>query len=281
MGFPSEGNEAMYRNPITEVVRFLNMFHPESYRVYNFCSERSYDTDRFDKRVRSFPFDDHNAPPFEMIGQFCEDASNFLKEKEDNVCVTHCKAGKGRTGVMICCYLVYSSAMPDSEEALRFYGLKRTKNGKGVTIPSQQRYVHYYGRYLKEQSAYDPPTLLFNKLVMKPVPRFKNQIHFSIRNHKGDELYTSEFFKEKQDGESDSVEWVAETRPQLQGDIRVMFFHQKKTPKLLCQFWFNTFFENEVIKLQRPQIDKAVKDHKHKYFDDDFTIEMILVSASA
>jgi hypothetical protein len=35
------------------------------------------------------------------------------------------------------------------ELALRFYAVKRTKNQKGVTIPSQIRYVMYFARWLR------------------------------------------------------------------------------------------------------------------------------------
>lgn len=78
MGFPSEGKEALYRNPMSEVKRFLSSRHGlGNCRVYNLCSERSYDVQQFEGNVVSIPFDDHNPPLMQQVLQFCTDCHQW------------------------------------------------------------------------------------------------------------------------------------------------------------------------------------------------------------
>lgn len=44
--------------------------------------------------VASYRFDDHNAPPFQLMKPYCEDMDEFLNADEKNVAIVHCKAGK-------------------------------------------------------------------------------------------------------------------------------------------------------------------------------------------
>lgn len=57
--------------------------------------------------MASFPFDDHNCPPIQLIISFCQSAYSWLKEDIENVVVVHCKAGMARTGLMISSLLLY------------------------------------------------------------------------------------------------------------------------------------------------------------------------------
>jgi phosphatidylinositol-3,4,5-trisphosphate 3-phosphatase/dual-specificity protein phosphatase PTEN len=131
MGFPSIGKESLYRNPLPEVYRFFETKHKDHYKLYNLCAEREYDVNKFHKRVSQYPFYDHNAPKLQLIADCCKDISDWLAQDPNNIVGINCKAGKGRTGLIICCFLLYSGQCADTAAALKYYGEKKNKRWKG------------------------------------------------------------------------------------------------------------------------------------------------------
>ncbi|KAI9153386.1 hypothetical protein LWI28_010623 [Acer negundo] len=85
----------------------------------------------------------------------------------------HYKAGKGRTGLMVCAYLVYSGMA--AEEALQLYAYKRTTNNEGVSIPSQRRYVGYWASILSfPRGVHDgPPDVRLPKKCSRQLLRIR------------------------------------------------------------------------------------------------------------
>ena len=56
------------------------------------------------------------------------------------------------------------------QEVLDFYGSQRTQDQKGVTIPSQQRYVDYYAALVSEGLSYNPVKMYLTSIVIDPLP---------------------------------------------------------------------------------------------------------------
>lgn len=63
-----------------------------------------------------------------MLVKICADLYKYLNEDWNHIAAIHCKAGKGRTGVVICAYLLYSWIMDSAEDALNFYAAAWTNN---------------------------------------------------------------------------------------------------------------------------------------------------------
>ena len=150
MGFPSVGIEACYRNPASQVRCLLARLAREGHqcKCYNLCAEpsRTYSpallglSPTLCERHGTY---DHCPCPLALIAPFCRSVDAYLAEDASHVVAVHCKAGKGRTGMMLCMYLVWSGQCASGAESARLYGERRTRNGKGVTIPSQHRYIRY------------------------------------------------------------------------------------------------------------------------------------------
>ena len=168
MGFPSVGCETIYRNALPDVLQFFHEKHNDQVKIYNLCLEkdRIYNKNIFSKSsVGLFPATDHNPCPIKLILEFCIDICIYLLKNPNSVAAVHCKAGKGRTGVMICSYLVFSHLCETSEKAFRYYARIRTKNNTGVTIPSQKRYIKYFETFL--QANFVPPYIFLIPKIIK------------------------------------------------------------------------------------------------------------------
>lgn len=160
MGVPATGLVAIYRNPIGQMVKFFNLRHKDKYWIYNVCPELPYDHAKFDNRVRAFDVQDHTPPNMNIIMEFLEDAGKFVQTGDDHVIAVHCRGGKGRTGTLVCSWLLFSQFCDGSEAALVHFATARTelrkgsKTLQGVDTPSQKRYVRSVHSWLAGNKCY-------------------------------------------------------------------------------------------------------------------------------
>ena len=264
MGFPSVGCETIYRNSLTDVIDYFHIYHNDKVKVYNLCLEkdRIYSKNLFsNSSVGLFPATDHNPCPIKLILEFCIDICLYLLKNPKSVAAVHCKAGKGRTGVMICSYLVFSHLCETSEKAFRYYARIRTKNNTGVTIPSQKRYIHYFETFL--QANFCPPYIfLIPKIIKFHFSHFKvGQGRLLVKN------ILQSFEKEKS-------YFISANKFRLKG-VKVGPLPKGKKIKLkICNFINNNFKirENELLEYVHSDETYRGSTDYELYFTPELTI---------
>ena len=286
MGKPSTSIEGMYRNKLEDVQEFFNKRHPNHYKVYNLCEENCYPDNSFYAQG-FYPFQDHEAPPLDLIYPFCEDAKKFLDENEENVVSVHCKAGKGRTGTFISCLLLYLNVFDTAQQCLGYYGMMRSEDGKGVTIPSQIRYVYYFEKIIKNKMKFplEYKTICLMKIRMYTIPNISSvksgcTPSFTVENN-GKSFKYWEFNKKKEsfDGSEAYADFqIGESGFNATGDVKITFYHIPLlgSKEKIFKLWFNTNFvpDDGVLAIKKDLIDKACKDKNCKKFKQNFKIEI-------
>lgn len=163
-----------YRNPLDQLVKFLDAKHGEDWAIWEFRAEGTgYPDERVYGRVWHYPWPDHHPPPFGVVPLIMASMRNWLggdakakaegavvgkgkiNEHNGRVVVVHCKAGKGRSGTMACSYLISECGWAPSEALARFTERRmRPGFGQGVSIPSQLRWVGYVDRWTRGGKLY-------------------------------------------------------------------------------------------------------------------------------
>uniref|UniRef100_A0A8P0SBG9 Phosphatidylinositol-3,4,5-trisphosphate 3-phosphatase n=2 Tax=Canis lupus familiaris TaxID=9615 RepID=A0A8P0SBG9_CANLF len=288
MSFPSSGKESFYRNPIKEVVRFLDTKHQDHYQVYNLCSERAYDPKNFHYRVRRVKIDDHNVPTLSEMVAFTKEVDEWMAQDDENIVAIHCKGGKGRTGTMVCAYLIASEIFITAEDSLYYFGERRTDKStstkfQGVETPSQNRYVGYFADVKNIYNMTLPPrkTLKIKKFIIYSIHGNGNDLKVQvIMQHKI--IFFCSASKNCQifhDVETDSVIIQLSNCPPLYDDVKVQFFSSSDLPKYYdnCPFffWFHTsFIQNNRLYLPRSELDNPHKQKTWKIYRPQFAVEV-------
>lgn len=294
--FPSSGLWAAYRNPIEKVAHFLDTKHKDHYKVFNLCSEKTYNTSFFHDRVERVLIDDHNVPSVAQLLEFADTVRTWLGEHPDNVIVVHCKGGKGRTGTMICVWLIESGVFTSASLSLDYFGHRRTdtnvsKKFQGVETPSQSRYVGYYeivknnGRILPESV----PVRL-TEIIITGMMYIGNgtgsDFWVEIDQGRGNTVLTAVFGTQKNctmeyNSVKDTLRIKVLNCPVLKGDTRVLFqTNSTNVPKYYekCPFyfWFHTgFLENGELLLKREDLDNPHKNKTWDIYRENFSVKLL------
>jgi len=100
--------------------------------------------------MKHYPIEDFKAPSLEGIIECIDWIESNLKNNKK--VLVHCKAGQGRTGTIVACFLVKKYGLT-AEEAIRY--VRRIRPGS-VTSESQILAVKIFEKYLKSISLNKP-----------------------------------------------------------------------------------------------------------------------------
>lgn len=294
MSFPSSGKQSFYRNPIKEVARFLDTKHDGHYKVYNLCSEKGYDPQFFHYRVERIFIGDHNVPSLEDMLKYTANVREWMAADPKNIIAIHCKGGKGRTGTMVCTWLIDSDQFESAQDSLEYFGERRTDKSRsckfqGVETPSQSRYVGYYEiMKTKFNRQLPPPKSLGIKSIrihsIAGVGRGNGsdlKVKIIVRN---EQVFECVCAKQENctvfpDVENNAAIISLQNGPVVDGDVKVMFESSAGLPKgyedVPFYFWFNTsFIEDNKLYLSREELDNPHKAKTWNLYKEDFGVTM-------
>jgi hypothetical protein len=135
MSAPAFGGHSVFRNDIHVVARFFLSRHYGHFFIFNLCDTYfssdgvmgNYNSDLLCAHVHRIPFEDHGPPLLVEMIHMCAQATRWCGQDLDNVIAVHCKGGKGRTGVMIAAFLLWTGHRRTAMDALELFSCRRTE----------------------------------------------------------------------------------------------------------------------------------------------------------
>ncbi|KAG2863062.1 hypothetical protein PC129_g3908 [Phytophthora cactorum] len=305
MSYPASGIEKTYRNDINDVAAFLNSRYPSAYRVYN-LSERSYDSSKFEGRVKDYGFPANHPPPLQLLIDIVNDMTEWATKNPRNVVVVHCLDGQGCTGVVCSCYLLltghYGSVLRLRSERdfrqLANFSIRDFWNtrGRGVRFPSQALYIYYFIKMLRQLGrtptqipTYRPAKKIFLKsIVLHGIPDFDAPpkggctpflqiLQAPPQQHQSHLLYNSSWQRTEFETyvADPNGEIVYEVNTEMNDDVLVRCLHAKNMGKqtvTMFHFTFNSdFFDKNSNRFRLPtvELDEVTSDER---YPDDFHV---------
>ncbi|EGW30028.1 protein tyrosine phosphatase [Spathaspora passalidarum NRRL Y-27907] len=276
-----------YRYPLSDLVTFLNTYHLNHWRLFNFRGEDpGYTDEEVNGQVSHYPFPDHSPPSFDIMLQCVKELQQYLKQDTKNVAVLHCKAGKGRSGSLCCAYLMYDEFSNgrgfNVKSVIDLFTEKRMQSfaGDGISILSQQRYLDYWSTFLNSTPELRQQYLEYVEQV-KPYEiykvRVKNVCNLSEFYKLNLLLNTVAKFVKKLTAENSKMTKHDQNlffTPNTPIKLDSSMLDIKLGVKTWCYCWFNIYFESLAsspsVILQWEDLDgfKGTRQRGVKVFDE-------------
>ena len=293
MSFPYNKNNpgiAKGGNDINLISQYLKERHSGHFMIWN-ISEESYDYIYFDENVLEHRFPGHPAPPLGLLFQICTAVESWLDADTRNIAVIHCLTGKARTASMVASILTWIGEFNTYQESLHYIaGRRGIPDAMDLLVPSQKRYLEYFGNVLEGVRPSSEPILL-RRVIMNSIPhmsRYKESYGCCpyIQLFKFGRLFATAAASGNAVNDAKQqmlLHWVEESEGAIsfnvnmaiQGDILIRCRHAEPTGKRISMFraaFHTSFISGGVLRLNKSQLDGCYEDSR---FDDDFFVDLI------
>lgn len=189
---------------------------------------------------------------------------------------------------------MFSGLADNATDAITYYGWQRFEHGRGVTQPSQVRYIHYFEGIFKKMIQ-SPCIKILEKIVITTVPRLSNEgctpyvevlsgkdfdliwsnkHSQNLQNHRNTDKLGDGTKSSSQKKQNQKITINVDNDPLLCGDIYFRLMHKGSLKnKLICRFAMNTsFIQNNVYEFTKQTVDpdSIIKDERISW---DFKVE--------
>lgn len=293
MSFPYDKKNpgiAKSGNDIKLISQYLRERHGDHFMIWN-ISEESYDYTYFDENVLEHRFPGHPAPPLGLLFQICTAVESWLDADTRNVAIVHCLTGKARTASMVASILTWIGEFGTYQEALHYIaGRRGIPDAMELLVPSQKRYLEYFGNVLEGTRPSSEPILL-RRVIMNSIPhmsRYKESYGCCpyIQLFKFGRLFATAAATGNAVNDAKQqmlLHWVEESEGAIsfnvnmaiQGDILIRCRHAEPTGKRVSMFraaFHTSFITGGVLRLHKSQLDGCYEDTR---FHEDFFIDLI------
>lgn len=277
-------------NDINLISQYLKERHGGHFMIWN-ISEESYDYSYFDENVLEHRFPGHPAPPLGLLFQICTAVESWLDADSSNVAVIHCLTGKARTASMVASILTWIGEFNTYQESLHYIaGRRGIPDAMELLVPSQKRYLEYFGNVLEGVRPSSEPILL-RRVIMNSIPRMSRYKESYgccpyIQLFKFGRLFATAAASGNAVNDAKQqmlLHWVEESEGAIsfnvnmaiQGDILIRCRHAEPTGKRVSMFraaFHTSFVSGGVLRLNTSQLDGCYEDSR---FDDDFFVDLI------
>ena len=268
-----------------DVRSYLERVHKGFYRIYDLRRENKGATQVVcPNTTYEYGFWEHNPPPLSTLIALVEDIKMYLLKNPLRVAVIQCEGGRGRSGMVIACLLISLGYCHNATLALDYFNTLRTHCGRGVHIPSEIRYVHYFEvssrrgllpikwLHIRHIRIHGAPMVDGGPLYFDVRVRDGRQKVFCWKHslcNKAVSINRAKAGASTQDFDLEGA--VGGVR--CEADTKIVFYSVKGAK--VFRFWFHTaYVHGEVLVLHKSVIDDACEDTRNKVFPSNFAIEI-------